>query len=78
MAVDPNQPVFDIVTVDEVLSGTVIKQRMSAWIVGAFGVTAFCIGLIGVGGVLSYAVAIDCCFGSRRWTRRSTEVLPPP
>ncbi|HEU4889765.1 MAG TPA: ABC transporter permease [Thermoanaerobaculia bacterium] len=58
MEVDPNQPVFEIVTLEDVLGTTVVKQRMSAWIVGAFGVTAFCIGLIGVGGVLSYAVAL--------------------
>ena len=58
MAVDPNQPVFEIVTLDDVLSTTVVKQRMSAWIVGAFGAAAFLIGLIGVGGVLSYAVAL--------------------
>lgn len=58
MAVDPNQPVFEIVTLDDVLGTTVVKQRMSAWIVGAFGAAAFMIGLIGVGGVLSYAVAL--------------------
>jgi putative ABC transport system permease protein len=58
MAVDPNQPVFEIISLEDVLGTTVVKQRMSAWIVGAFGVTAFCIGLIGVGGVLSYAVAL--------------------
>lgn len=58
MAVDPNQPVFEIVTLDDVLGKTVVKQRLSAWIVGSFGFTAFLIGLIGVGGVLSYAVAL--------------------
>jgi putative ABC transport system permease protein len=58
MAVDPNQPVFEIVTLDDVLGTSVVKQRMSAWIVGAFGAAAFMIGLIGVGGVLSYAVAL--------------------
>jgi putative ABC transport system permease protein len=58
MAVDPNQPVFEMVTLDDVLGTTVVKQRMSAWIVGAFGATAFLIGLIGVGGVLSYAVTL--------------------
>lgn len=58
MAVDPNQPVFDIVTLDDVLGETVLRQRMSAWIVGAFGMIAFCIGLIGVGGVLSYSVTL--------------------
>ena len=58
MSVDPNQPVFEIVTLDDVLGTTVVKQRMSAWIVGAFGAAAFLIGLIGVGGVLSYAVAL--------------------
>lgn len=58
MAADPNQPVFEIATLDDVLGTTVVKQRMSAWIVGAFGAAAFVIGLIGVGGVLSYAVTL--------------------
>jgi predicted permease len=58
MSVDPNQPVFEIVTLEDVLGDTVAKPRLSAWIVGAFGAIAFVIGLIGVGGVLSYAVAL--------------------
>ncbi len=58
MDVDPNQPVYEIATLDEILGETVAKQRISAWIVAALGGIAFAIALIGIGGVLSYAVAL--------------------
>ncbi len=58
MDIDPNQPVYEIRTLDEILGETVAKQRVSAWIVAAVGGIAFVIALIGVGGVLSYAVAL--------------------
>jgi putative ABC transport system permease protein len=58
MQVDPNQPVYEIATLDEILGETVAKQRLSAGIVAALGCIAFLIALIGIGGVLSYAVAL--------------------
>jgi putative ABC transport system permease protein len=58
MELDPNQPVYDVLTLDEILGDTVAKQRVSAWIVAALGCIAFAIALIGIGGVLSYAVAL--------------------
>ncbi len=58
MDLDPNQPVYEILTLDEILGETVAKQRLSAWIVATLGSIAFAIALIGIGGVLSYAVAL--------------------
>lgn len=58
MEVDPNQPVYDVATLEEILGETVAKQRVSAWIVATLGGIAFVIALIGIGGVLSYAVAL--------------------
>ena len=58
METDPNQPVYDVATLDEILGETVAKQRVSAWIVATLGSIAFAVALIGIGGVLSYAVAL--------------------
>lgn len=58
MELDPNQPVYEILTLDEILGETVARQRVSAWIVAAVGGIAFAIAVIGIGGVLSYAVAL--------------------
>lgn len=58
MDVDPNQPVYEVLTLDAILGETVAKQRVSAWIVATLGCIAFAIALIGIGGVLSYAVAL--------------------
>jgi putative ABC transport system permease protein len=58
MAIDPSQPVYELATLDEIRGETVAKQRVSAWIVATLGSIAFVIALIGIGGVLSYAVAL--------------------
>lgn len=58
MAVDPNQPVSDVALLDAVLEETVVKQKLSAGIVAALGAIAFVVALIGVAGVLSYAVTL--------------------
>lgn len=58
MDVDPDQPAYDVATLEEILAATVAKQRVTAWIVGILGSIAFAIALLGIGGVLSYAVAL--------------------
>jgi predicted permease len=58
MQLDRSQPVYEVLTLDEILGETVAKQRIAAWIVAALGTIAFAIALIGIAGVLSYAVAL--------------------
>jgi predicted permease len=57
-AIDPNVPLYDVITLDELLREHVAKPRVTLWLVAAFGATAFAIALIGIGGVLSYSVAL--------------------
>lgn len=58
MALDPNQPVFEIAALDEVLRERVARPRAAAWVVTALGSVAFIVALIGIAGVLSYAVTL--------------------
>lgn len=57
-SIDPDQPIAEVAMLDTVLGETVAKEKLSAWIVAALGAIAFVIALIGIGGVLSYAVAL--------------------
>lgn len=57
-SIDPNVPLYDVITLDELLREEVAKPRVTLWLVAAFGATALAIALIGIGGVLSYSVAL--------------------
>jgi predicted permease len=57
-SIDPDVPLYDVITLDELLREEVAKPRVTLWLVAAFGATAFAIALIGIGGVLSYSVAL--------------------
>ena len=57
-SIDPNVPLYDVITLDDLLREEVAKPRVTLWLVAAFGATAFAIALIGIGGVLSYSVSL--------------------
>ena len=56
-AVDPNQPLSNIRTMDQTLSQLIAQRRFSATLVASFAVLALVLATIGAYGVTSYLVA---------------------
>jgi putative ABC transport system permease protein len=56
-AVDKDQPVANIQTMDEMLAGLVAQRRFSMMLVAAFAALALVLAMIGVYGVTSYLVS---------------------
>jgi predicted permease len=55
-AVDPNQPVFDIATMEERLGSAISPQRANMMLMGVFAVLALILATIGVFGGISFFV----------------------
>jgi len=55
--IDPQQPVSEIATLEDVRSETVARPRFLTWLLAAFGGLAVGLAVLGVYGLLSYAVA---------------------
>ncbi len=56
MALDRNLPVYNIRTMDQVLSNSVSRTRLSMWLMGAFAVIGLFLAASGIFGVVSYTV----------------------
>ena len=57
LSVDSAQPIYHVQAVDEVLSDSVARQRMTATLLGSFAFLTLVLAAIGTFGVLSYSVA---------------------
>jgi len=55
--VDPDQPIYDVKTMEERVAASVERRRFSAMLLGLFAGLAFALALIGLNGVISYLVA---------------------
>lgn len=56
-AVDRDQPVTDINTMEDVLASSTAPQRFSVFLLGVFSVTALALAAVGLYGTIAYSVA---------------------
>src|SRR5499427_3882494 len=55
-AVDPNLPIFNVRTMNEVIDGSLASRRFSAELVGVFALVALLLASVGIYGLLAYLV----------------------
>ena len=56
-AIDPDQPVYAVHTMNEVMASSIARRRLAVALLAVFAVIALVLAIIGVYGLTSYAVA---------------------
>ena len=57
-AVDPNEPVLKVETMDDIISASIWRPRFSAWVFSALGALALLLTAAGIYGVVAYTTAL--------------------
>jgi ABC-type antimicrobial peptide transport system permease subunit len=56
-ALDPNQPIDHVETLEEIRDETIAPQRLNATLIGLFSLLALVVATVGVAGVLAFSVS---------------------
>jgi len=54
---DPGLPIYGVETMEEQVGKSLVVARLAAWFLGAFGILALTLAVVGLYGLMSYAVA---------------------
>jgi putative ABC transport system permease protein len=56
-AIDPEQPVYNVEPLEQIVSNTIAARRLGVWLLGVFALCALTLASVGVYAVVAYSVA---------------------